>query len=104
MEKLNSKDMDRLSALVDRLENAKGDEREKELIMEKIKEFFRETGMKSFRYNDIVIRFTDDRVTNQFDVDILREKYPEIWLECHSDKVRPAYVSITKQPLKKQEG
>lgn len=102
MEKLNSKDMERLSELMSSLEKSKGDEYEKKLIEEKIKDFFRETGMKSFRYNDIVIRFTDDRTTEQFDVDMLREKYPEIWAECKSVKVRPAYLYIRKEPSKKE--
>ena len=95
--------MERLSDLMDNLEKAKGDEAEKKVILDKIMEFFRQTGMKSFRYGDIVVRFVEARTTDAFDVDMLREKYPTIWAECHTTQFRPATISISKKPLAKKE-
>ena len=100
---LSTTDMERLSVLMDNLEKAKGDENEKKVIMAKIMDFFRQTGMKSFRYGDIVVRFVETRTTEAFDVDLLREKYPTIWAECHTTQFRPATISITKKPLAEKE-
>ena len=100
---LSTADLERLSALVASLEQAKKDKAEKNAIAEKIMEFFRSTGLKSFKYKDIVIRFTDERETTEFDVDMLREKYPEIWKECHSLNVRPPHLSIKKRTVKEDD-
>lgn len=100
---LSTADLERLSALLDSLDKAKKDRAEKDAISEKIMDFFRSTGLKSFKYKDIVIRFTDERETTEFDVDILREKYPEIWQECHGTNVRPPHLSIKKRVVKDDE-
>lgn len=93
---LSTEDLNRLSNLIDSLEQAKKDKTEKNAIMNKIMDFFRANGIKSYRYGDIRIQFTDARETYQFDVDMLRAKYPEIWEECHSIKSRDPHLAVTK--------
>lgn len=93
---LQTEDLERLSSLLDSLDQAKKDRNEKKVIEEKIMQFFRDTGIKTYRYGNVVIRFTDQRTTNEFDVDMLRQKYPKIWEECHSDNVRPPHLQIAK--------
>ena len=100
---LSTEDLDRLSSLLDSLEQAKRDKAEKNVIMNKIMDFFREQGIKSYRYGNIRIQFTDTRETNQFDVDMLRAKYPAIWEECHSVQVREPHLAVTKLKTKIKE-
>lgn len=94
---LQTTDLERLSQLLDSLAQAKVDSKEKKEIEEKVMQFFRETGIKSYTYKDVTIQFTDERTTNEFDVDMLRQKYPKIWEECHSDQIRPAHLAIRKK-------
>lgn len=93
-------ELDRLADLTDALLDAKKNKEERDVILNKIMDFFRENGIKSYRHGDIVIRFTDSRETNQFDVDLLKAKYPEIWTECHAVHVRAPHLSIKKSPVK----
>lgn len=97
---LTTTELDRISDLTDALLAAKKDRSERDVILSKIMDFFRENKIKTYRHGDIVIRFTDERTTNQFDVDMLRMKYPEIWTECHANHVRPAHLAIKKIPVK----
>lgn len=99
--KLNADDLSRLSDLMTALEQAKKDSVERKQILDKVMDFFRANNIKTYHYNDIVIRFTDSRETNQFDVQMLMQKYPEIWKECHSVVTRPPHLAVTK--LKKTE-
>ena len=99
---LSTEDLARLSDLMDSLEQAKKDKNEKNVILNKIMDFFRMNGIKSYRYGDVRIQFTDERETNQFDVDILRAKYPEIWKECHSVVTREPHLAVTKLKSKKK--
>lgn len=100
---LQTTDLERLSQLLDSLAQAKEDSKEKKTIEEKIMVFFRENGIKSYRYGDIVIRFTDERTTNEFDVDLLRQRYPKIWEECHAENTRPPHLQIRKKKSKKAD-
>ena len=93
---LTTQDLERLSGLLTSLEKAKRDKNEKSAIEARIMDFFRQTGIKTYRYKDVVIRFTDERKTVQFDADMLRMKYPEIWKECHSEQTRPPHLQIKK--------
>lgn len=96
MNDLQEKDLSKLSKLLDSLEKAKRDKMESQVIMDKLIEFFRETGLKSYKTSDLVIRFVDERKTLQFDAELLQIKYPEIWKECHSERVRKPHLSIKK--------
>lgn len=96
MTKLKTEDISRLETLMSSLEQAKKDKAEQNLIKDKIMDFMRELNIKTFREGGLVIRLTDKRTTNEFDVDMLREKYPKIWEECHSIKERPAHLQIKK--------
>jgi uncharacterized protein YwqG len=103
---LDDKDLDRLSEIITELTKADGDKAEKKEIMDKLIVFFRETGRKSYRTKDLVIRFVDDRDTLSFDIDMLKDKYPAIWKECHKVHHRDANVNIHKIsgiPAKKAE-
>ena len=100
---LQTSDLERLSQLLDSLNQAKKDRNEKAVIEEKIMEFFRQTGIKTYHYGDVTIRFTDSRETNEFDVDLLRQKYPDIWKECHSTNTRPPHLQIKKSTRKYEE-
>lgn len=102
--KLTTAELDRLAELVDALEKAKSDKKETETIKEKLMIFFRENHIKTFHHGNIVIRFTDERTTNEFDVDLLQEKYPEIWKECHCEHVREPHISIKKKVIKEESG
>lgn len=93
---LSATDLARLSDLMTALEQAKKDKNEQRVILDKIMDFFRANNIKTYHYNDIVIRFTDARQTNQFDVDMLQSKYPEIWEECHSVVTRPPHLQVKK--------
>lgn len=93
---LTSEDLARLSQLLDSLNQAKKDKNEKSEIEVKIMDFFRQTGIKTYHYGDVTIRFTDERETNEFDVETLMSKYPEIWKECHAIHKRPPHLLIKK--------
>lgn len=97
---LQTTDLERLSELITALEKAKQDKAEKKVIVEKIMDFFRENDIKTYHYGDLLIRFTDERTTIQFDVEMLQSKYPEIWKECHSEKVRQPHLQIKKTTKK----
>lgn len=97
MSSLQEKDLAKLSDLMSALEAAKKDKAEKEVIVLKLMEFFRETGLKSYKTDSLIIRFVDTRETSQFDPELLQEKYPEIWKECHATKQRPPHISIKKK-------
>lgn len=99
MTKLKTEDISRLEALMSNLEQAKKDKAEQNLIKEKIMDFMRELNIKTFREGGLVIRLTDKRTTNEFDVDMLREKYPKIWEECHSIQERPAHLQIKRSKV-----
>lgn len=96
MKTLTTEEMNRLNDLLASLEQAKKDKRETESIKEKIMNFMRENKMKSFKYNNIVMRLSDERTTVAFDIDLLRQDYPEIFEKCHSTQVRPAHLSIKR--------
>ena len=83
---LKTEDIERLETLLVNLEQAKKDKQEQNVIKDKIMDFMRQLKIKTFRQGNIVMRLTDTRTTNEFDVDMLREKYPAIWEECHSQK------------------
>lgn len=100
MKELQTQDLDRLDELMIRLEQAKKDKNEQSVIKNKIMDFMRELGLKTFRQGNITIRLTDARTTNQFDVDMLRIKYPAIWDECHSVQSRPAHLQIIRKDIK----
>lgn len=89
-------DLNRLLELITALEAAKASKEERDTINTMLIDFFRETGLKSYKTDDLIIRFVDERETNQFDVDMLKDKYPDIWEECHSPKIRPPHISIKK--------
>lgn len=93
---LTTDDLNRLSQLMTDLANAKQSKKESELIRLKIMAFMKENNIKSFKHNDISLRFVDERKTIQFDSQMLKEKYPEIWLECHSEATRPANLIISR--------
>lgn len=94
---LKTEDIERLEELMDNLAQAKKDKAEQAVIKDKIMDFMRSLNIKTFRQGNIVMRLTDRRETNEFDVDMLRQKYPEIWKECHSTQVREAYLQIKKR-------
>ena len=96
MANLKTEDLNRLSTLMTDLADARANKAEANAIKEKIMDFMRETGIKSFRENGLYIRFTEARTTNEFDAELLRTKYPDIWKECHSEQVRPAHLLIKK--------
>lgn len=93
---LTTDDLDRLGQLMTDLANAKRSKKESDLIRSKIMDFMRENNIKSFKHNDIMLRFVDERKTIQFDSQMLKDKYPEIWLECHSEATRPANLIIRR--------
>lgn len=93
---LKTEDIERLEELIDNLAQAKKDKAEQAVIKDKIMDFMRSLNIKTFRQGNIVMRLTDRRETNEFDVDMLRQKYPEIWKECHSTQVREAHLQIKK--------
>lgn len=94
---LKTEDIERLETLMDNLAQAKKDKAEQAVIKDKIMDFMRSLNIKTFRQGNIVMRLTDRRETNEFDVDMLRQKYPEIWKECHSTQVREAHLQIKKR-------
>ena len=96
MNDLQDKDLSKLSKLLDNLEKAKRDKMESQVIMDKLVEFFRETGLKSYKTSELIIRFVDERKTVQFDAELLQSKYPEIWKECHTEHIRKPHLSIKK--------
>lgn len=93
---LTSEDLSKLDGIMTAMSDAKLKREEKNVIVEKLIDFFRSTGLKSIRHEDLVIRFSDSYETKQFDPDMVRTKYPEIWVECHSVVVRPPHVSIKR--------
>ena len=99
---LKTEDIERLETLLVNLEQAKKDKAEQNVIKDKIMDFMRQLGIKTFRQGNIVMRLTDTRTTNEFDVDMLREKYPQIWEECHSQKTRDPHLQI-KRVASKQD-
>lgn len=103
MTKLKTEDLKRLETLMTNLEQAKKDKNEQSVIKEKIMDFMRELNIKTFREGNLVIRLTDKRTTNEFDVDMLREKYPQIWEECHSVQERPAHLQIKRSKAVENE-
>lgn len=94
---LKTEDIERLEELMDNLAQAKKDKAEQAVIKDKIMDFMRSLNIKTFRQGNIVMRLTDRRETNEFDVDMLRAKYPDIWKECHSTQVREAHLQIKKR-------
>lgn len=96
---LKTEDIERLEELIDNLAQAKKDKAEQAVIKDKIMDFMRSLNIKTFRQGNIVMRLTDRRETNEFDVDMLRQKYPEIWKECHSTQVREAHLQIKKSVI-----
>ena len=96
MSNLKTEDLQRLNALMTNLTEAKANKAEANAIKEKIMDFMREAGIKTFRANGLFLRLTEERTTNEFDADMLRAKYPDIWKECHSEKVRAAHLQIKK--------
>lgn len=102
-EKISTIDLDRLQDLLDLFNKAKEGSREAQSIKLKLMDFFREQGIKTFKYKNILIRFTEGRETNEFDVHVLMDKYPEIWKECHSLNYREPHISIKKINAKKDE-
>lgn len=94
---LKTEDIERLETLMNNLAQAKKDKAEQAVIKDKIMDFMRSLNIKTFRQGNIVMRLTDRRETNEFDVDMLRQKYPEIWKECHSTQVREAHLQIKKR-------
>lgn len=100
---LNANDLKRLAELMDNLNNANLDRKESDIIKDKLKAFFKATGLKSYRYGDMVIRFVDDYESRSFDLDMLRERYPAIFDECHSTIIKPCILSIAKRPLKRKK-
>lgn len=103
MSNLKTDDLKRMNALMTSLAEAKANKAEANAIKEKIMDFMRETGIKTFRENGLLLRLTDERTTCEFDVDLLRTKYPEIWKECHSEKVRAPHLSIKKVSMPEDE-
>lgn len=103
MSNLTTNDLARLNALMTDLVEAKANKAEANSIKTKIMDFMRNTGIKSFRENGLYIRFTEARTTCEFDVELLRTKYPDIWKKCHSEQVRPAHLSIKKVPMPEDE-
>lgn len=100
---LTTDDLDRLEQLMTELANTKQTKKESELIRSKIMDFMRENKIKSFKHNDIMLRFVDERKTIQFDSRMLKEKYPDIWLECHSEATRPVNLIIQRTTSDKDE-
>jgi hypothetical protein len=93
---LTDADMARLSEIMTELGTANANKEEKNKIKEKLIAFFRQTGLKSYRTKDLVLRFVDERDTMAFDVEMLQTKYPEVWKECHTKHHRDANVNIRK--------
>ena len=93
---LKTEDIERLEELMDNLAQAKKDKAEQAVIKNKIMDIMRSINIKTFRQGNIVMRLTDRRETNEFDVDMLRAKYPDIWKECHSKQVREPHLQIKK--------
>lgn len=91
---LTEADVARFDALTVALEAAKNDKKEREIINQKLIEFFRAHNLKSFKTEKYVIRFADARETNQFDAELLQSKYPEIWKECHTIAKRKPHISV----------
>ena len=98
MSNLQSKDLDRLSQIMTELAKAKNSKAEQNVIKNKLIDFFRETGLKSYKTDELVIRFVEERYTNQFSEEKLQSLYPEIWKECHDNVKRPPHISIV--PIK----
>lgn len=96
---LKTEDIERLEELIDNLAQAKKDKAEQAVIKNKIMDFMRSLNIKTFRQGNIVMRLTDRRETNEFDVDMLRQKYPDIWKECHSKQVREPHLQIKKSVI-----
>lgn len=93
---LTTEDLDRLEQLMKDLANAKQSKAESNLIRAKIMDFMRANNIKSFKHNDIMLRFVEERTTIQFDVQLLKSKYPDIWKECHGEAMRPADLIIQR--------
>lgn len=100
---LSTTELDRLSELMTALENAKKNKAESEVIKNKIMDFMEQNNIKTFRHNDILIRYTPQRTTNEFDVFMLKEKYPKIWEECHSDQIRQPHLQIKRTAPEKDD-
>lgn len=98
---LTTEDLENLSKLMATLDDAKFARDQKKVIEGKIMDFFRQVGINTYHYGDILMRFTEERDTNQFDVEMLKTKYPEIWKECHSVNRRPPHLLIKKVAKKK---
>lgn len=103
MANLKTEDLNRLNTLMTDLADARANKAEANAIKTKIMDFMRESNLKSFCENGLYIRFTEARTTNEFDVELLRKKYPDIWKECHSEQVRLAHLSIKKVAKPKDE-
>ena len=100
---LSTTELDRLSELMTELENAKKNKAESEVIKDKIMAFMEQNNINTFRHNDILIRYTPKRTTNEFDVFMLKDKYPDIWEECHSNQVRPPHLQIKRTSPEKDD-
>lgn len=95
---MSDQDIKRMSDLVDRLNQARKDSAEADSIKERMMEFMRGLGLKSYKANDLTLRLVDERRTNTFNIGLLRQKYPDIYAECFGEKVIPARLFVEKQP------
>lgn len=105
---LTVENLNRLSEILSELESARTSTKEKSLIMDKLKAFFREVGIHTYHHTtpdgtDLTITFVDEYETDAFDAALLKSKYPDIWAECHSKKTRPANISIKKTGSKSKK-
>ena len=100
---LSTTDLDRLEELMTELSNAKKSKKESEVIKDKIMDFMEQNNIKTFRHNGILIRFTPSRSTFEFDVQLLKSKYPKIWEECHSNQMRPPHLLIKKTTVENED-